>query len=262
MELGELKKFLEEKYLLYNSPAFIETDPVSIPHLFSDKEDIEIAGFLSAAIAWGQRKSILNNANKLMNIMGNSPYDFVMNYSEKQKSAQRIKQFVHRTFNGTDCSFFFESLQNIYKNEGGLEQIFSVKPNEANVYEAICRARTFFFNINHPGRTEKHFSNPATGSAAKRINMFLRWMVRKDHIDFGLWKGIDKRRLICPLDVHSGNVARKLGLLNRKQNDKKSAEELTLNLLILNPKDPVKYDIALFGLGVFEGLAKLPDNKK
>jgi uncharacterized protein (TIGR02757 family) len=252
MDLKEIKPFLEKKYEEYNHPAFIESDPVSIPHLFTLKEDIEIAGFLAATIAWGQRKSILANARKLMAIMGDSPYDFVMGYSESGNSSEKIKSFVHRTFNGSDCNQFMLSLQHIYHNKGGLEAIFRVEESEANVFPSIIRARGEFFSKPHLLRTEKHFSNPGAGSAAKRINMFLRWMARKDHVDFGLWERIPSSKLICPLDVHSGNVARKLGLLKRKQNDRLAAEELTENLMLLNPDDPIKYDIALFGLGVFE----------
>nr|MBA3899047.1 TIGR02757 family protein [Bacteroidota bacterium] len=176
----------------------------------------------------------------------------VIDYAEETKSAEQIRLFVHRTFNGLDLNQFLISLQHVYRNLGGLEEIFAVKPGETDVYPAITRARESFFEMPHLQRAEKHFSNPATGSAAKRLSMFLRWMVRQGPVDFGIWKNISPSHLICPLDVHSGNVARKLGLLQRKQNDRKAAEELTQSLALLCPEDPVKYDIALFGLGVFE----------
>ncbi|HET6243070.1 MAG: TIGR02757 family protein [Bacteroidetes bacterium] len=248
----DLKGFLEEKYLQYNRSFFIESDPISIPYAFSLKEDIEIASFLSSIIAWGQRKTIINNARKLMEYMGNSPYEFIMDFNEENKSCRQLKNFVHRTFNGTDCIFFVRSLQHIYKHKGGLETIFSIKETDKNVATSIVNARKCFFEIDFPHRSLKHFSNPLAGSAAKRINMFLRWMVRKDRVDFGIWKSIQPSQLICPLDVHTGNVSRKLGLLTRSQNDWKAAEQLTESLLLFDPIDPVKYDFALFGLGVFE----------
>lgn len=252
MNNKDLKGFLDEKYYHYNQLFFIETDPISIPYKFSIKEDIEIAGFLASIIAWGQRKTIINNGEKLMNFMGNSPYEFTMNFSESNKSFKFLNNFVHRTFNGTDCIYFIKSLQHIYKNKGGLEAIFSIRNNEQNVGNSIIRARKAFFEIDHPKRTLKHFSNPDEGSAAKRINMFLRWMVRNDKVDFGIWNSIKPAQLICPLDVHTSNVSRQLGLLTRKQNDWKAAEELTSSLIAFDPMDPVKYDFALFGLGAFE----------
>ena len=246
----ELKDFLDEKVLQYNQKSFIESDPITIPHLFTKKEDIEISGFLAASIAWGQRKTIINNGLKLMQWMDNSPHDFIVNFKETDV----FSEFKHRTFNGIDCIYFLKSLQNIYKNHASLEAIFILNSNKENGFDAINRARKHFFEINHPQRTLKHFSDPETGSAAKRINMFLRWMVRKDKtgVDFGIWDKISSDQLLCPLDVHSGNVARKLGLLNRKQNDRPAVEELTQQLKKLDKKDPVKYDFALFGLGAFE----------
>ncbi|MDQ3192567.1 MAG: TIGR02757 family protein [Bacteroidota bacterium] len=252
MNHKELKEFLDEKYYYYNRSFFIETDPISIPYKFSIKEDIEIAGFLASIIAWGQRKTIINNAEKLMGFMGNSPYDFIMEFNEKHNSFKLLHNFVHRTFNGIDCIYFIHSLQHIYKNKGGLETIFNAKANDNNIINSIVNARKAFFEIDFPQRTLKHFSDPLTGSAAKRINMFLRWMVRKDKVDFGIWKSIKPKQLICPLDIHTGNVSRKLGLLHRKQNDWKAAEELTNALICFDPIDPVKYDFALFGLGAFE----------
>jgi uncharacterized protein (TIGR02757 family) len=247
------KEFLEEKTLLYNRSSFIHTDPVSIPHLFSRKEDIEISGFLSATIAWGQRPSILKNATKLIQLMEYSPHDFIRGFTEKD--LHRFQHFVHRTFNGIDCIYFLRALRHIYLDYGGLEMVFtSGIKNTQDLKDAIIHCRTIFFELDHLKRTEKHFSNPGEGSAAKRINMFLRWMVRKDKngVDFGIWKTISPSLLSCPLDVHSGRVARKLGLLKRKQNDWKAVTELTNNLRSFDPQDPVKYDLALFGLGVFE----------
>ncbi len=251
MNRNELKDFLEEKVALYNNPNFIESDPIQIPHLYTLKEDIEISGFLAATIAWGNRKMIINNAKKMMDLMGNSPYDFVMNHSESQ--LETLERFVHRTFNGNDFVGFVKGLQHIYNNHGGLETVFS-KQNPT-MQHTISEFKQLFFEIPHETRTEKHISDPLIGSAAKRINMYLRWMVRKDNkgVDLGIWKSISPSLLSCPLDVHSGNVARKLDLLTRKQNDAKAVVELDENLRKLDPNDPVKYDFALFGLGVFEG---------
>jgi uncharacterized protein (TIGR02757 family) len=253
MKLAELKDFLDEKVLLYNNPNFIESDPIQIPHLFSLKEDIEIAGFLSATIAWGNRKMIINNAKKLMDIMGNSPYDFVMEHEEHH--LENLEHFVHRTFNGQDLKTFIKALQHIYNNHGGLESAFAKNQHSFSMQESISEFKKIFFEIEHLQRTTKHVSDPSNGSAAKRINMFLRWMVRQDNkgVDFGIWKSIAPSQLSCPLDVHSGNVGRKLGLLSRKQNDGKALFELDTNLRKLDDTDPVKYDFALFGLGVFEG---------
>lgn len=245
----DLKDFLEEKYDNYNRPGFIGSDPVSILHRFTLKEDIEIAGFLAATIAWGQRVTIINNANRMMKLMGNSPYDFVM--TAKEKDLKCFNDFVHRTFNGTDAVFFMRSLKNIYRNHGGLEQTFNKKECSA----AIMNFRTIFFSVEHPQRTMKHVSNPSENSSAKRLCMYLRWMVRKDNrgVDMGIWNSqLLPSYLMCPLDVHSGNVARKLGILKRSQDDWKAVAELTNALRLFDPKDPVKYDFALFGLGVFE----------
>jgi uncharacterized protein (TIGR02757 family) len=253
MNHTELKEFLDEKVLLYNNPNFIESDPIQIPHQFSLKEDIEIAGFLSATIAWGNRKMIINNAKKLMNIMGNSPYDFVMEHEEYH--LENLENFVHRTFNGQDCKTFIKALQHIYNNHNGLEAVFAKNQNTLSMQNSISEFKKIFLETEHLQRTTKHVSDPNNGSAAKRINMFLRWMVRQDNkgVDFGIWKSIAPSQLSCPLDVHSGNVARKLGLLSRKQNDGKALYELDTQLRLLDKNDPVKYDFALFGLGVFEG---------
>ncbi len=252
MNKSELKLFLDEKVILYNNPKFIESDPIQIPHEFTLKEDIEIAGFLVATIAWGNRKSIINNGHRLMEMMGNSPYDFVMNFSEK--GAESLSPFVHRTFNNEDLLYFLKALQNIYKNHGGLENVFSQHSEKDSMQPAIHHFKKAFFELPHLPRTQKHVSDPLKNSTAKRLNMFLRWMVRNDNagVDFGIWKSISPTQLSCPLDVHSGNVARKLKLLNRKQNDGKALAELDNSLRKLDSKDPVKYDFALFGLGVFE----------
>ena len=250
MTKTELKEFLDEKVILYNNPDFITDDPVQIPHLYSLKEDIEIAGFLSATIAWGNRKMIIKNAHKMMDLMGNSPYDFVLNHSES--NLENLHDFVHRTFNGVDFMTFVKSLQNIYTNHGGLEAILAT--DEYSVQQRISKFKKVFFEIEHPSRTEKHISDPLKGSAAKRINMYLRWMVRQDNawVDLGIWKSISPSELSCPLDVHSGNMARKLGILTRKQNDGKALLELDTALRDFDPTDPVKYDFALFGLGAIE----------
>lgn len=253
MDAEEIKDFLDRKVLQYNTPNFIASDPIQIPHLFTLKEDIEIAGFLTATIAWGNRKMIINSATKLMEAMGNSPYDFVMHHNEKQ--LKNLDAFVHRTFNAQDAQFFIRSLKHMYQNHAGLEAVFTKNTTPSSTQGAISAFKKHFFEINPTIRTTKHVSDPLNGSAAKRINMFLRWMVRNDAagVDFGLWQSIPMAALSCPLDVHSGNVARKLGLLTRKQNDAKALAELDDNLRRLDPNDPVKYDFALFGLGVFEG---------
>ncbi|MGL2967191.1 TIGR02757 family protein [Flavobacterium sp. XGLA_31] len=253
MTKSELKEFLDEKVILYNNPRFIESDPIQIPHQFSLKEDIEIAGFLTATITWGNRKMIINNAQKLITFMGNSPYDFVINHEERH--LELMENFVHRTFNGQDCVTFIKGLQHIYNNYNGLEDAFTTSKHLSSTQENIAAFKKIFFEIEHGTRTTKHISDPLQGSAAKRLNMYLRWMCRKDNagVDFGIWKSIPMSALSCPLDVHSGNVARKLGLLTRKQNDAKALNELDQNLRQLDADDPVKYDFALFGLGVFEG---------
>lgn len=253
MTQSELKEFLDEKVELYNNPNFIESDPIQIPHQFSLKEDIEISGFLSSVIAWGNRKMIIKNAQKMMELMGNTPYDFVMSHNEND--LEKLESFVHRTFNGQDFIGFVKSLQNIYLNHKGLETVFANHIENNSTQQTITNFKKTFFEIPHLQRTEKHLPNPNIGSAAKRINMYLRWMCRQDNkgVDFGIWKNIPTSTLSCPLDVHSGNVARKLELLTRKQNDAKALLELDTNLRKLDPNDPVKYDFALFGLGVFEG---------
>lgn len=253
MNFEELKDYLDFKADQYNNPNFIESDPIQIPHRYKVKEDIEISGFLAATIAWGNRKMIINSATKMMDAMGNNPYDFVMNATNNQIDS--IDNIVHRTFNSEDFRYFIKSLRNIYQNHGGLENVFAAN-NSINLQNRISAFKQIFFEIDHPLRTTKHISDPLKGSSSKRINMFLRWVSRNDKkgVDFGIWKSISPSELSCPLDVHSGNVARTLGILNRKQNDQKALQELDEALRKFDPKDPVKYDFALFGLGVFEGI--------
>ncbi len=253
MTPNELHEFLEEKVKQYNTKKFIESDPIQIPHLFTLKEDIEIAGFLTATISWGNRKMILQNAHKMMQLMGNTPFDFVMSHSETD--LERVEQFVHRTFNGVDFATFIKGLQHIYRNHNGLENVFVLHQESDSLQRSIHELKQLFFEIKHQNRTQKHISDPLNNSAAKRINMYLRWMIRQDKtgVDLGIWKTISPSKLSCPLDVHSGNVARKLGLLTRKQNDGKALAELDKSLRKFDAIDPVKYDFALFGLGVFEG---------
>ncbi|MCM4171673.1 TIGR02757 family protein [Arenibacter sp. TNZ] len=252
MTQQELKEFLDAKVEQYNHPDFLTTDPIQIPHKFTKKEDIEISGFLTATIAWGNRKSIINNAERMMEMLDSSPFDFVMNHEERD--LEKLQAFVHRTFNGEDLRYFIRSLNNIYSRHSGLEELFAQKSDITSLQSAISHFKTVFFELDHLPRTTKHVSDPIKGSAAKRINMFLRWMIRDNTtgVDFGIWNKIKPSQLSCPLDVHSGNVARKLGLILRKQNDGKALAELDANLRKLDPHDPVKYDFALFGLGVFE----------
>lgn len=248
---SEIYQLLEEKFIQFNQTSFIENDPISIPHLFSAKEDIEIAGFLAATIAWGQRKTIVTNARKMIQLMDDAPYDFILHH--EGKDLWRLKGFVHRTFNSEDFEFFVKALQHMYINHGGLESVFA--RNAENMQQSIHYFKKVFFEIEHPQRSTKHIADPLKKSSAKRINMFLRWMCRNDKsgVDFGIWKSISPKHLMCPLDVHSGNVARKLGLLTRTQNDWQAVEELTYQLRKFDKNDPVKYDFSLFGLGVFEG---------
>jgi uncharacterized protein (TIGR02757 family) len=249
---SDIKEFLDEKVSQYNTLAFIESDPISIPHRYCLKEDIEISGFLTSTIAWGNRTMIIKNASKLLGLMGDSPYDFIMNHDDLD--LERFNGFVHRTFNEIDLAYFIKSIKNIYVNHGGMENVFANSVRDDSTQSAIHEFKRVFFSLPHPSRTSKHVSDPENGSAAKRINMFLRWLIRSDDrgVDFGLWKSVSPSQLSCPLDVHSGNVARKLGLLTRNQNDSKALKELDSNLRLMDKHDPVKYDFALFGLGVFE----------
>ncbi len=254
LNFEELKSFLNEKADQYNSPDFIEDDPIQIPHRFSLKQDIEIAGFLAATISWGNRKSIIRSADKMLDIMGNSPYDFVLNHSEKDLKTLQDKS-IHRTFNGEDFAYFIRQFHKIYKENESLENLFIVKDQETNFQHAIERFRNGFLET-EKHRSHKHISSPYKNSSSKRIIMFLRWMVRKDKhgVDFGIWENINQKHLSIPLDVHTGNISRKLGLVFRTQNDWKTVEELDAAIRKFDENDPAKYDFALFGLGVTKGL--------
>jgi len=250
---AETKAFLDEKYLQYNNPSFIECDPISIPYRFSNRFDREISGFLTAAIAWGRRDLILRSSTKMMELMDNSPYEFILSANENEIG--RFSGFVHRTFNGIDSIFFIRALRHIYSSYESMEDVVLEGMQDINsVKDGLYHLRQIFFSIPHENRNEKHFADVMGGAAGKRLNMFLRWMVRKDSrgVDFGIWNRIDPSLLYIPLDLHSGNTARKLGLLTRTVNDWKSVEELTNILREFDPSDPVKYDFALFGLGVNE----------
>lgn len=246
----EIFDFLNEKAEQFNHPDFIELDPISIPHRFSLKQDIEISAFLSATIAWGNRKSIINSAEKMLMLMDHAPYDFVMNAKETDFKSI-LNKAIHRTFSGEDFKFFLLSLQRIYQENKSLESLFQLQENEINFSFAIERFRDHFLG-QEKHRSHKHVSSPAKNSAAKRLIMFLRWMVRQDKkgVDFGIWKTLSPAYLSIPLDVHTANISRKLGILQRKQNDWKSVEELDAIIRKYNPKDPAIYDFALFGLGV------------
>lgn len=249
-----IKALLDDRAKRYNNIDFIETDPIQIPHRFSRKEDIEIAGFLAATIAWGQRKSIIKNGFRLMEMMDNSPFEFIMESSDHEKKI--VLNFVHRTFNGNDCLLFLNSLKNIYSNHGGLEKIFCVGyETEKTSFGALKHFRNVFLETTTDNHVKKHLSDVTANSSAKRLNMYLRWMVRSDEqdVDFGLWKNIPMSALMLPLDVHTGDVGRALGILNRTQNDWKAVEEITAVLRSFDPEDPIKYDFALFGIGAFEG---------
>jgi len=247
-----VKDFLEECVFKYNTKSFIDSDPISVPHRFQKKEDIEIAGFLAASLSWGNRVQIVKTTHRLMDLFGDSPYDFVMNHHPKQ--LERFKGFVYRTFNDEDLIYFIKALRHVYQNYGGMEAVFKKHCTSESVQTSIHAFRNHFLELKHDPHVEKHIADPFRGSAAKRINMFLRWMVRNDKkgVDFGLWKSIQPSQLSCPLDFHSGNTARRLGLLKRNQNDAKAVNELDEQLRIFDKNDPVKYDFALFGLGIFE----------
>ena len=250
---SEIKAFLEEKYLQYNTPSFIDCDPISIPHGFHELHDREISGFLTAAIAWGRRDLILRSSRTMLELMDNSPYEFISTASENE--LQRLIRFVHRTFNGTDYIYFIRGLRYIYSNFYSMEDVvLQGMMTSGSLKDGMSHLRKIFFSLPHATRNEKHFADVMGGAAGKRLNMFLRWMVRKDNsgVDFGIWTKVDPSILYIPLDLHSGNTARRLGLLTRKMNDWKAVEELTGILREFDPADPVKYDFALFGLGVNE----------
>lgn len=250
-ELQELKEFLDYKADEYNVPEFINDDPIQIPHRFELRQDIEISGFLTSIIAWGTRKSILGDADKMLDWMDQSPYDFVLNFEDKDVDYLKDK-VVHRTFNGEDFVHFLKQLQRVYKTYDSLEDLFLLNENEQNFYHSFDRFRNVFFDNNFEHRSQKHISSTYKKSSAKRLMMYLRWMVRNDNrgVDFGLWDKINPAYLSIPLDVHTANVSRKLNLIQRKQNDWKTLEELDIYLRKMDDKDPAKYDFALFGLGV------------
>ena len=252
MTEAEIFDFLDEKAEEFNTPNYIETDPIQIPHRYSLRQDIEISGFFVSIMAWGNRKSIIKNADKMMGIMGNSPYDFVMNVQESHFSIIERKA-VHRTFNVEDFKVFVFNLKRVYQENESLEHLFLLRDGETNFYHALERFRNIFLS-SELHRSHKHIGSSYKKSACKRLMMYLRWMVRKDNkgVDFGIWDKLDPAYLSCPLDVHSGNIARKLGILERKQNDWKAVEELDLKLRKYNPQDPAVYDFALFGLGALE----------
>jgi uncharacterized protein (TIGR02757 family) len=249
-----LKAFLDEKTEKFNQRGFIEFDPVSIPHSFSKKQDIEISGLFAAVLAWGQRKTIVRKCQELMEQMDNAPYDFIRNHSDTD--LKRFMDFRHRTFNPTDALYFIESLRSLYKQHVSLEDMFFTSPADETVENGLVKFNQAFFSLpDFPHRTKKHLPTPERKSTCKRINMYLRWMVRSDDkgVDFGIWKKIKSSQLICPCDLHVDRVARRLKIIKRKQTDWLTALELTANLRKMDPIDPVKYDFALFGLGVEEG---------
>ncbi len=250
----QLKRFLDAKVLLYNQPSFIEKDPISVPHSFTKKQDVEIAGLFAAVLAWGNRTTIINNCKKLMGWMGNSPYDFILNHKDTQ--LKPFVRFAHRTFNATDLLYFLHFLQYHYRKYDSMEDAFvpGKSYSEANVQQALINFHRYFFSIEHPQRTRKHISTPERNSACKRINMYLRWMVRKDKsgVDFGIWNKIKPHQLVCPLDVHVARVAERMELIDNDKSNWVNALELTDRLKELNPDDPAIYDFALFGIGMAE----------
>lgn len=254
-ELLRLKPFLDKKVDEYNTLEFIDSDPISIPHQFSQQQDIEIMGFVAAVLAWGQRKTIINKCRELVGRMDGQPYQFIMHHSEQELAA--LDGFKHRTFNLIDLHYFVRFFKHYYQQHNSLEQAF-IDPNQPNdVFAGLVHFRQQFFSLpNAPHRTKKHVASPAEGSTCKRLNMYLRWMVRHDQagVDFGLWKQISPANLMCPLDLHVERVTRKLGLLQTKQTNWQAVDELTANLRILDPIDPIRYDFALFGMGVAEKL--------
>lgn len=251
----DIKSFLDQKVSAYNQQSFIELDPISIPHMFSKKQNIEIAGFFAATLAWGQRKTIINKCLELMLMMDNEPHDFMLHHCESD--LKPFLGFKHRTFNDLDTLYFIEFFSWYYKEHESLEDAFSIgwTPEVDIVGNCLANFHDYFFQLPHaPYRTRKHVATPKRNSACKRLNMFLRWMVREDvqGVDFGIWKAIKPYQLVCPCDLHVDRVARKLGLITRKQTDWQTALELTGRLREFDPQDPVKYDFALFGLGVEE----------
>jgi uncharacterized protein (TIGR02757 family) len=248
----QLKVFFDEKVQLYSCQSFIPSDPVSIPHLFTKQQDIEIAGFFAAIFSWGNRTTIINKSRELLNLMDMSPYQFCLDPSPS--ALRSMKEFKHRTFTADDLYYFIHFFQKHYQQHDSLETAFlsGLNSEDATIENGLKSFREYFFSFEHLKRTEKHIASPVQQSACKRINMFLRWMVRKDAVDFGLWKAIKPSQLVCPLDLHVFRVAKKLGLITRPQADWLAAAELTQHLRVLDAEDPVKYDFALFSLGIEE----------
>lgn len=250
-----LKDFLNRKVDAYDQPSFILTDPVCIPHLFKKKQDIEIAGFFAALFAWGNRTTIIQKAKELMQLMEMAPHDFILHC--RDTDLKKLLAFKHRTFNATDLLYFIDFLKFHYTGQASLETAFTqwMDPGDADVEKALTGFHHYFFSLeDSPARTRKHIATPEKGSTCKRLNMYLRWMVRRDKagVDFGLWENISPAQLICPIDLHVARVAKRFNLLQRKQTDWQAALELTARLRLFDKKDPVKYDFALFGLGVIE----------
>jgi len=252
---GDIKKLLDKKVALYNCPEFISGDPIIIPHQFSRRQDIEFMGFIAATLAWGQRRTIISKCNELVRLMDGAPHDFLINHREKD--LKRFQNFIHRTFQPTDLLYFISFFRQYYKEHDSLEDAFGrfISADDANIQKALEGFYRLFFSMEDvPERTRKHVASPAKNSTCKRLNMFLRWMVRDDGkgVDFGLWKSIKPAQLLCPLDVHVDRVARRLGLIQKKTKGWKAVLELTDSLKKFDPLDPVKYDFALFGMGVME----------
>ena len=253
---SDLKEFLDEKVERFNRPGFIENDPIVIPHSFRKKQDIEIAGLFAAILAWGQRTTIIRKCRELLTMMDNDPHSFILHHT--RSDLRTLESFKHRTFNAVDTKYFVTFLKWYYSRHQSLEDAFIIS-NQTEIGTGIAKFHDLFFSLpKHPERTRKHIATPVRKSTCKRINMYLRWMVRQDNkgVDFGIWKKISPAVLICPCDVHVDRVSRKLGLIKRKQTDWETALELTMNLRKFDADDPVKYDFALFGLGVEEGWAK------
>jgi uncharacterized protein (TIGR02757 family) len=252
---NQLKDFLDSKVEQYNTPAFIKDDPICIPHLFTKKQDIEIAALFASVFAWGNRTIIIKKCKDLLQRMENAPYDFVQNHNDRD--LQRLLGFKHRTFNDTDLLYFIHFLHYHYSVNESLETAFTKGMNikDETIENGLNNFFKYFFSLEDaPARTKKHIASPGKNSTCKRLNMFLRWMVRRDNkgVDFGIWKNISPAQLVCPIDVHVARVAYRFNLLRRNQIDWQAGIELTEYLRKLDPGDPVKYDYALFGLGVIE----------
>lgn len=251
----ELKDILDELWLRYDTPDFIEADPISVPHSFSDRRDCEVAGLLAATIAWGNRKAIVKSAHRMMDYLDRRPYEFVVGASERELDS--LASYVHRTFNGEDLTCFVRALGRMCREYGSLGEWFEGEwERTGDMRVVLNNFRNEFFAMDHPQRSEKHISSIAKGAACKRLNMYLRWMVRPDSrgVDFGFWRKIPTSALYLPLDLHSGNISRELGILSRRQNDWKAVEEVTAYLREADAEDPVKYDFALFGVGINKGM--------